>query len=145
MKCPGCGNEVDHLVEVEPGYHICEDCADKHFESTWKMLEQAGLIENYDKDMWRITEKGKNASPSMFAGLGEEEAKKMITGTMKRAHIPPHIQFAFEKTGRLVTAENMHLLSPEELEEWRHAVEEYYQLHRGTPTSVLRVSDRRQL
>jgi hypothetical protein len=34
------------------------------------------------------------------------------------------------KTGRMVTEENLHLLSQEEVEEWQEAVEEYRQLAR---------------
>ncbi|KKN06952.1 hypothetical protein LCGC14_1072070 [marine sediment metagenome] len=78
MKCPACGNEVDELLEVEKNYRVCEACSEKHMASTLRRLEQEGLVENYEKDMWRITEKGKMADPSKFTGISEEEVKKII-------------------------------------------------------------------
>jgi hypothetical protein len=38
----------------------------------------------------------------------------------------PEIIYAFEKTGRIVTAENMPSLTDAELAEWEHAVDEYH-------------------
>jgi predicted glycoside hydrolase/deacetylase ChbG (UPF0249 family) len=44
---------------------------------------------------------------------------------MKRAGIDPAKIYAFEKTGRLVTEDNQHLLSDADLAEWQAAIEEY--------------------
>lgn len=46
-----------------------------------------------------------------------------------RQTLPPEFAYAFEKTGRLVTHFNAHLLADEELAEWDAAVEEYRRLH----------------
>jgi len=43
----------------------------------------------------------------------------------RRAGTPPHIVYAAQKTGRIVTTENQHLLSSEELAERNAAVAEY--------------------
>ena len=43
----------------------------------------------------------------------------------RRAGTPPHIVYAAQKTGRIVTEENQHLLSSEELAERNAAVAEY--------------------
>ena len=48
-----------------------------------------------------------------------------IVESMKKAGIDPAIIHAYEKTGRLVTDSNQHLLSDAELDEWQAAIEEY--------------------
>jgi len=47
------------------------------------------------------------------------------------AGTPPHIVYAAQKTGRIVTDENHHLLSGEEMAEWDAAVAEYQRQQRG--------------
>ena len=49
----------------------------------------------------------------------------------RQAGTPPHIVYAAQKTGRIVTAENQHLLTSEELAEWDAAVAEYRLQQRG--------------
>lgn len=51
---------------------------------------------------------------------------------MKETGIDPAIIYATEKTGRIVSEENMPLLSDAELEEWEDAIEEYEAKH-GSP------------
>jgi hypothetical protein len=41
------------------------------------------------------------------------------------AGIDPAYAFAFRKTGRLLTTENMKYLTPDELAEWNDAIQEY--------------------
>jgi hypothetical protein len=48
---------------------------------------------------------------------------------MKAAGIDPAFIYAFEKTGRLVTEQNRHLLPESALDEWQAAVEEYQAKH----------------
>ena len=45
------------------------------------------------------------------------------------AGTPPDIVYAAQKTGRIVTVDNQHLLSDEELAEWNAAIEEYPRQH----------------
>lgn len=62
-----------------------------------------------------------------------EHIEHMTVEAMKKAGIDPAIIYAYEKTGRLVTEENRHLLSEAELEEWQDAIEEYETKHRKSP------------
>lgn len=54
-----------------------------------------------------------------------EHLEAMIVKTMKEAGTRPEIIYAFEKTGRLVTADNRNLLTDRDLAEWDAAVDEY--------------------
>ena len=48
---------------------------------------------------------------------------------MHRAGVHPALIHAYQRTGRIVAAENMEHLTQEELEEWHAAVDEWYELH----------------
>jgi hypothetical protein len=61
-----------------------------------------------------------------------EHIEHMTVEAMKEAGIDPAIIYAYEKTGRLVTEDNQHLLSDADMEEWDAALEEYDAKH-GTP------------
>lgn len=45
------------------------------------------------------------------------------------AGIDPAFAYAFRKTGRLLTEENVGSLTPAELAEWNEAIEEYYSMN----------------
>jgi hypothetical protein len=62
-----------------------------------------------------------------------EHVEHEIVEAMKKAGIDPAIIYAYEKTGRLVTTENQHLLPDTALEEWQAAIEEYQTKHRELP------------
>jgi hypothetical protein len=64
--------------------------------------------------------------------VSEEELTAAMLEVFRRAGTPGDIVHAFRKTGRLVTEENMHLLSEEELAEWDAAIEEYRSQRRPT-------------
>jgi hypothetical protein len=57
--------------------------------------------------------------------LSEEAIHQVILQAITAAGSPPEFIYAFQKTGRLVTESNMHLLSPAEYQEWCDAVDEY--------------------
>ena len=57
--------------------------------------------------------------------ISEDEVMAAMMEVFRRAGTPPHIVYAAQKTGRIVTTENQHLLSSEELAEWNAAVAEY--------------------
>ena len=61
-----------------------------------------------------------------------EHMEHQMIEAMKEAGIDPAIIYATEKTGRIVSEENMHLLSDAELDEWNVAIEEYEAKH-GSP------------
>jgi hypothetical protein len=58
--------------------------------------------------------------------LSEEAIHQVILQAITAAGSPPEFIYAFQKTGRLVTESNMHLLSPAEYQEWCDAVDEYH-------------------
>jgi hypothetical protein len=51
---------------------------------------------------------------------------------LHKAGVRPEIIYAFQKTGRLVTADNRKNLSPTELKEWEDAVDEWRKQHGGS-------------
>lgn len=55
----------------------------------------------------------------------EGEFTSEVAGAMRKAGISGALIYAFEKTGRLVTAENQKYLSARELAEWDAAIDEY--------------------
>jgi hypothetical protein len=59
----------------------------------------------------------------------EDDIHQTILSVLIAAGSPPEFVYAFDKTGRLVTESNMHLLAPEEYQEWVDAVEEYRRLN----------------
>jgi SEC-C motif len=59
-----------------------------------------------------------------------EHIEHQTVEAMKQARIDPAIIYAYEKTGRLVTEENQHLLPETALDEWQAAIEEYEMRHR---------------
>jgi hypothetical protein len=61
--------------------------------------------------------------------VSEDQIHQIILQAITAAGSPPEFIYAFEKTGRLVTESNQHLLSPEELQEWVDAVEEFRRLN----------------
>jgi hypothetical protein len=61
-----------------------------------------------------------------------DDIEREITEFLIAANIPPELIHAFKVTGRLVTQDNIHYLTEEEIQEWTDAVEQYKSLH---PTS----------
>jgi len=61
-----------------------------------------------------------------------EHMEHELIEIMKEAGVNPAIIHATERTGRLVTEENQHLLSDRELDEWNAAIEEYEAEHGST-------------
>lgn len=60
---------------------------------------------------------------------GSRREASESSGAPSRAGSPPEFIYAFDKTGRLVTEMNLHLLAEHEIQEWTNAVEEYRRLH----------------
>ena len=59
--------------------------------------------------------------------LTRQKFKATLVTAMRKAGTDPAFIHAFRKTGILVTATNVLLFSPEEVEQWTAAVEEYRQ------------------
>jgi hypothetical protein len=68
--------------------------------------------------------------PVFFDLPHPEHLEAMMVEDMKAAGIDPALIYAFEKTGRLVTEQNQHLLPDAALDEWQAAIEEYEAKHR---------------
>jgi hypothetical protein len=58
-----------------------------------------------------------------------EDIHQTILSALIAAGSPPEFIYAFNKTGRLVTESNQHLLSPDDYQEWVDAVEEFRRLN----------------
>ena len=51
-----------------------------------------------------------------------------IVSLQLKLRMPPDVIFAFIRTGYVVTGENVRTFSPTELEDWRQARTEYFEL-----------------
>jgi hypothetical protein len=58
--------------------------------------------------------------------INPEWAETKVVEAMQQVGIDPAYIYAYTKTGRLLTKENRELLTPEELNEWKEAVDEYH-------------------
>lgn len=58
-----------------------------------------------------------------------EHVEHGIVQAMREANLPPRFIYAFEKTGRLVSEENLHLIPQADLDEWTAACEEYDRMY----------------
>lgn len=61
-----------------------------------------------------------------------QQLKRMqddICEAMRHAGIDPAKIFAYRKTGRIVTSENVKLLTRADVKEWNDAIDEYHSLH----------------
>jgi hypothetical protein len=67
--------------------------------------------------------------PVFFDLPHPEHVEHRMVEDMKRAGLNPAFIYAFEKTGRLVTEQNQHLLPEIALDEWQAAIEEYEAKH----------------
>ena len=66
--------------------------------------------------------------------MSVKQVSDEIVQAMVSAGVDPSIIFAFHRTGLLVSEDNVNLLSPEELEEWQAAIDEYNEKVRGKPS-----------
>lgn len=57
----------------------------------------------------------------------DEDLTRGALQAMKAAGSPPSLVYAYRKTGRLVSARNRNMLTPDELAEWEEAINEYYE------------------
>jgi hypothetical protein len=67
--------------------------------------------------------------PIFFDIPHSEHLEHMMVEAMKEAGLDPAIIYAYEKTGRLVTEDNQHLLSEADLDGWAAAIAEYEARH----------------
>jgi hypothetical protein len=75
---------------------------------------------------------GREPSPEdhvFFDAPHLEHVEHEMVQAMKEAGIDPAKIYAFEKTGRIVSEDNQHLLSDADLAEWQAAIDEYRAKH----------------
>ena len=74
--------------------------------------------------------------PVFFDVPPQEHVEHEMVQAMKAAGFNQAFIYAFEKTGLLVTEQNQHMLSDQDLAEWQDAIEEYQAKHGGTSEQV---------
>lgn len=63
----------------------------------------------------------------LFPNMQLEHAEHDMSQMMEQAGIDPALIYAFQKTGRIVSEENMGQLTDAEIGEWQDAIDEYYE------------------
>jgi SEC-C motif len=112
------------------GFDWEEDEGGDLYRSTPISPEVAEVLEQQRQQF--IEKFGREPGPDdpVFSDLPHpEHLEAMMVEDMTKAGIDPAIIYAFEKTGRLVTEENQHLLPAKALDEWQAAIEEYEERH----------------
>jgi hypothetical protein len=124
--CPcGSGKKYKHCCYGK-GFDYEEDGDGKIFKSIPMSEEMVALLEEQRQKF--IQKYGREPGPGdkvFFDMPHPEQVEHMTVQAMKAAGIDPAIIYAYEKTGRLVTEDNQHLLSEADLAEWQAAIEEY--------------------
>jgi integrase len=62
--------------------------------------------------------------------ITEEKLNRLMNEAFSAAGIDPVLVYAYNKTGLLVSEDNLHLLGDEDLAEWQQAVDEAEQMFR---------------
>jgi hypothetical protein len=131
--CPcGSGKKYKHCC-FRKDFDWVEDDDGNHFKSLPISSEMMKLLE--EQRQLFVEEHGRQPGPNdlVFPDLPPfEHMEHEMVEIMKEAGLDPAIIYAIEKTGRLVTEENKHLLSDVELDEWNAAIEQYEAEH-GSP------------
>ncbi len=63
--------------------------------------------------------------------LDMDELTALMVEAMAKAGVHPARIYAYRKTGLIVTEENLHLLSEQDLAEWEAAIQEYEEMIKG--------------
>jgi hypothetical protein len=112
-------------------------CHDKGFE--WQVDDEGNIFKSipFSEDLAEVIEEqrrkfveqhGREPGPDdhLFFDMPPlEHAEHFMVQAMKEAGLHPAFVYAFEKTGLIVTEENQHLLSENDLAEWEAAIQEY--------------------
>jgi hypothetical protein len=132
--CPcGSGKKYKHCCYGK-GFEYEEDEAGSVYKSIPLSQEMLDLLEEQRQQF--IQKHGREPGPHdpVFFDLPHpEHLEHMTVEAMKAAGLDPAFIYAYEKTGRLVTEHNQHLLSEADLAEWNAAIEEYETKHRKPP------------
>jgi len=124
--CPcGSGKRYKHCCYGK-GFDYEEDDDGTIFKSISVSQEMVELLEEQRQKF--IQKYGREPGPHdpvFFDMPHPEQVEHMTVQAMKEAGLDPAFIYAYEKTGRVVTEDNLHLLSEADLAEWDAAIEEY--------------------
>jgi hypothetical protein len=129
--CPcGSGKKYKHCC-ISKGFDWTEDEAGTIFKNVPLNEEAVGILEDQRR---KFVEKfGREPGPNdpiFFDAPPADQMLAEMVETMKAANIDPAKIYAFEKTnGLLVTEQNQHLISDEDLTAWHAAIDEYWANH----------------
>jgi hypothetical protein len=129
--CPcGSGRKYKHCCYGK-GFDYEKGDDGTIFKSIPMSQEMVDLLEEQRRRF--IQKHGREPGPNdpvFFDMPHPEHLEHRIVEAMKAAGIDPAVIHAYEKTGRIVTEDNLHLLSEADLAEWEAAIEEYETKHR---------------
>jgi hypothetical protein len=130
--CP-CGSGKNYKVCcLRKGIEYTEDDAGAVHQSIPMTDDVAEVLQvQRQKFVERFGREPGPDDPVFFDLPHPEHVEAMMVEDMRAAGIDPAIIFAFEKTGRLVTEDNQHLIPEKDLAEWDAAVREYEENRRG--------------
>ncbi len=130
--CPcGSGKKYGRCCG-DKGFEWLEDEEGNIYKSTPMSQEVKEVLENLRREF--IAKHGREPGPDdpLFPDLPHpEHLEAMMVEDLKAAGMDPAFIYAFEKTGFLVTQQNQHFISDEDLAEWDAAIEEYERKHLG--------------
>ena len=124
--CP-CGSSKNYgFCCWDKGFEWLEDEDGKIYKSTPISPEVKEMLEQLRQAF--IAKYGREPGPDdlLFPDMPHpEHLESMMVEEMKAAGMNPAFIYAFEKTGLLVSEQNQHLISDEDLAAWDAAIEEY--------------------
>jgi len=124
--CPcGSGKKYKHCC-YSKGFEYVEEDDGTVFKSIPMTDDMKAVLEEQRQKF--VEKHGREPGPNdpVFFDMPHPEHLEHITvQAMKEAGLDPTFIYAYEKTGRIVTEENQHLLSEADLDEWDAAIEEY--------------------
>ncbi len=128
-KCPcGSGKKYEHCC-LKKGYEFVKD-DDGTIRRSVPMSDELGDV--LQQQMDDLSEElGRDLRPDdlLFQNQHSEHSEHFMVEGMKAAGVDPAIIHAFEETGFLVSEENQHLISDEDLERWQTAIDDYRGKH----------------
>jgi hypothetical protein len=131
--CPcGSGKKYKHCCYGK-GFEWQADEEGRIFRSSPMSPEVAEiLMEQRQRFVERYGREPGPDDPVFFDMPHPELVEHEMVQAMKAAGLDPAFIYAFEKTGRLVTEQNQHLLTDADLAEWDAAIQEYEAKHGTT-------------
>jgi hypothetical protein len=135
--CPcGSGNKYKHCC-YHKGFQWEEDEKRRVYKSMPMSAEMTEILEGQRQKF--IDKYGREPGPDdrvFFDMPPLEHVEHEMVQAMKAAGLDPAFIYAYEKTGLLVTEQNQHWISDQDLRQWQDAMEEYRARHGGSSEPV---------